>query len=143
MKVCLIQSNPVMGNIKTNFNWIKKQIISNDADIFIAPELALIGYPPDDLLYDKEFIKKQERAFNEFQPHLKNKLLIIGGVLVKKNKIFNSAFIISQNNIITIQSHEGSKGNKVQTILNALKASKGRTDNLHNSNKSLKRESKN
>ena len=27
--------------------------------------------------------------------------------------------IISQNNIITIQSHEGSKGNKVQTILNA------------------------
>ncbi|AKO64169.1 hypothetical protein VI34_01465 [Methylophilales bacterium MBRSG12] len=99
MKVCLIQSNPVMGDIKNNFNWIKKQIISNDADIFIAPELALIGYPPDDLLYDKEFIKKQERAFNEFQLHLKNKLLIIGGVLVKKNKIFNSAFIISQNNI--------------------------------------------
>ena len=27
--------------------------------------------------------------------------------------------IISQNNIIPIQSHEGSKGNKVQTILNA------------------------
>ena len=37
MKVCLIQSNPIMGDIKTNFNWIKKQIISNDADIFIAP----------------------------------------------------------------------------------------------------------
>jgi len=99
MKVCLIQSNPIMGDIKTNFNWIKKQIISNDADIFIAPELALIGYPPDDLLFDNEFIKKQEQAFNEFQPHLKNKLLIIGGVLLKKNKIFNSAFIISQNTI--------------------------------------------
>ena len=99
MKVCLIQSNPIMGDIKTNFNWIKKQVISKDADIFIAPELALIGYPPDDLLFDKEFIKKQEQALNEFQPHLKNKLLIIGGVLLKKNKIFNSAFIISQNNI--------------------------------------------
>ena len=83
MKVCLIQSNPVMGDIKHNFNRIKKQIISNDADIFIAPELALIGYPPDDLLFDKEFIKKQERAFNEFQPYLKNKLLIIVGVLLK------------------------------------------------------------
>lgn len=99
MKVCLIQSNPIMGDIKTNFNWIKKQIISNDADIFIAPELALIGYPPDDLLFDNEFIKKQEQAFNKFQPYLKNKLLIIGGVLLKKNKIFNSAFIISQNTI--------------------------------------------
>jgi len=30
---------------------------------------------------------------------LKNKLLIIGGVLLKKNKVFNSAFIISHNNI--------------------------------------------
>ena len=99
MKVCLIQSNPIMGDIKTNFNWIKKQIISNDADIFIAPELALIGYPPDDLLFDNEFIKKQEQVFKEFQPYLKNKLLIIGGVLLKKNKIFNSAFIISQNTI--------------------------------------------
>ena len=57
MKACLIQSNPVMGDIQTNFNWIKKQIISNDADIYVAPELALIGYPPDDLLFDKEFIK--------------------------------------------------------------------------------------
>ena len=82
MKACLIQSNPVMGDIQTNFNWIKKQIISNDADIYVAPELALIGYPPDDLLFDKEFIKKQELAFNDFQPFLKNKLLIIGGVLV-------------------------------------------------------------
>ncbi|MDC0626366.1 NAD+ synthase [Methylophilaceae bacterium] len=99
MKACLIQSNPVMGDIQTNFNWIKKQIISNDADIYVAPELALIGYPPDDLLFDKEFIKKQELAFRDFQPFLKNKLLIIGGVLLKKNKIFNSAFIISHNNI--------------------------------------------
>lgn len=99
MKACLIQSNPVMGDIQTNFNWIKKQIISNDADIYVAPELALIGYPPDDLLFDKEFIKKQELAFSDFQPFLKNKLLIIGGVLLKKNKVFNSAFIISHNNI--------------------------------------------
>lgn len=99
MKVCLIQSNPIMGDIKSNFNWIKKQIISNDADIFIAPELALIGYPPDDLLFDKEFIKKQELAFNEFRTYLKNKLLIIGGVHLKKNMMFNSAFIISQNTI--------------------------------------------
>ena len=48
--------------------------------------------------------------------------------------------IISQNNIITIR---GLERDMVQTILNACKASKGRTDNLHNSNKSLKRESKN
>ncbi|NCV38329.1 MAG: NAD+ synthase, partial [Betaproteobacteria bacterium] len=49
--------------------------------------------------FDKEFIKKQELAFSDFQPFLKNKLLIIGGVLLKKNKVFNSAFIISHNNI--------------------------------------------
>ena len=37
-----------------------------------------------------------------------------------KEKILEKpCHIISQNNIITIQSHEGSKGNKVQTILNA------------------------
>ena len=37
-----------------------------------------------------------------------------------KEKILeNHATSLLKNNIITIQSHEGSKGNKVQTILNA------------------------
>ena len=50
MKVCLLQSNPILGNLTQNFNWLKNQIKKQDADLFIAPEMALLGYPADDLI---------------------------------------------------------------------------------------------
>ena len=50
----------------------------------------------------------------------------------------NPCHIFSQNNIITIESHEGARGNKAQIILNVQKAIKGRIDKLHNNNKSIK-----
>ena len=59
MKVCLLQSNPILGNLTQNFNWLKTQIKKQDADLFIAPEMALLGYPADDLISDNFFIEKQ------------------------------------------------------------------------------------
>ena len=41
MKVCLVQSNPILGNLTQNFNWLKTQIKKQDADLFIAPESVL------------------------------------------------------------------------------------------------------
>ncbi len=101
MKVCLLQSNPILGNLTQNFNWLKTQIKKQDADLFIAPEMALLGYPADDLISDNFFIEKQQVLLEKFKSVLKkNQMLIIGGVALSKNERSNSAFLISKNNLI-------------------------------------------
>src|SRR6056300_854299 len=101
MKVCLLQSNPILENLTQNFDWLKIQILKQDADLFIAPEMALLGYPADDLISDNFFIEKQQVLLEKFKSVLKkNQMLIIGGVAVNKKERSNSAFLISKNKLI-------------------------------------------
>ena len=87
MKVCLVQSNPILGNLTQNFNWLKTQIKKQDADLFIAPEMALLGYPADDLISDNFFIEKQQVLLEKFKSVIKkNQMLIIGGVAINNNE---------------------------------------------------------
>ena len=61
--------------------------------LFIAPEMALLGYPADDLISDNLFIEKQQMLLEKFKSVLKkNQMLIIGGVALNKNERSNSAF---------------------------------------------------
>lgn len=49
MKICAAQTNPVIGDIRSNISDHKKfihQAISHGADIIIFPELSLTGYEP-------------------------------------------------------------------------------------------------
>jgi len=53
MKIALAQINPIIGDISSNANQIHQQILrarEHQAQLVIFPELALIGYPPRDLL---------------------------------------------------------------------------------------------
>lgn len=59
MKICLSQLNTSVGAIEQNFKLIIKEARNaqkNDAEIFITPELSLTGYPPEDLLLNKDFL---------------------------------------------------------------------------------------
>ena len=100
MRICILQSNPEMGNLKKNFNWISNKVIATDADLFVAPEMALIGYPPDDLIDQRKFIKDQIDLLNKLQKYIGNKIIIIGGVSFNNNSLRNSAFIISRDRIL-------------------------------------------
>jgi NAD+ synthase (glutamine-hydrolysing) len=100
MKICLIQSNPSMGDLNKNYNWIKKQLDKNVADLYIIPEMALIGYPPDDLLCDQTLINKQLDMIKSFKDLIKkNTSLIIGGISVNNKALSNSAFYITKEKI--------------------------------------------
>ena len=58
MKIGLCQINPIIGNIKYNKSKILsgyKKGIELGVDIVILPELALCGYPPQDLIEKDEF----------------------------------------------------------------------------------------
>lgn len=62
----MAQINPTVGALTSNRDKIIEIIKSQqlDHDIIIFPELALTGYPPEDLLFRKEFQQKSMKTYS-------------------------------------------------------------------------------
>ena len=61
MKISLAEINPKVGDLRHNSKLIIKHAeiaLKNGAEILITPELSLCGYPPEDLLLEKEFVDR-------------------------------------------------------------------------------------
>ncbi len=110
MKIALAQINPIIGD----FSYNKKKILDAiqkaarlNADLVIFPELAVTGYPPEDLLLLPTFIETAERTLSEIIPFTKGIAAILG--TVRKNpekgekKLLNSAAVISDGALIGFQ----------------------------------------
>src|SRR6056297_2020189 len=68
VNICMIQDQFLVGDIKGNTRKIislAQQMQSKGADLLLFPELALSGYPPEDLLLRRGFIRQLEAAIEE------------------------------------------------------------------------------
>ena len=104
IRLALAQINFAVGDIVGNATKIKKTInkaISAEADIIAFPELAITGYPPEDLLLKPSFIQDNIDTMHELVLTSKNLISIIGFV-DKSKDLFNAALIAYQNKLINI-----------------------------------------
>ena len=102
MKIALCQINPTVGAINKN----KMSILDNyyraldlEADIVVFPELAIIGYPPQDLLLRDRFIKNAQNALEEIA-RKSTTPIILGNTLIEDNKLYNCAFFCEKGEVI-------------------------------------------
>ena len=98
MKIGLCQINPIIGKIEYNKSKILsgyKKGIEQGADLVIFPELALSGYPPQDLIEKEEFRTAVINATIEIAEQTKEVGLIFGTITEEFDKIgtgvYNSA----------------------------------------------------
>ena len=59
MKIALCQINPIVGAFEYNKKLILEyynKAIDSKADLVVFPELAVTGYPPQDLLLENGFV---------------------------------------------------------------------------------------
>jgi len=102
MKIALCQINPTVGAIDQNkdliLNWYQKSIDAG-ADLVIFPELAIIGYPPQDLLHRQSFIEKAKDALNSI---VKNSTvpMIIGNTMKTQTDLYNCSFLCAKGRIV-------------------------------------------
>jgi NAD+ synthase (glutamine-hydrolysing) len=83
MKIGFAQINPTVGDLQGNFEKIVKaydQLADAGADIVIAPELAVPGYPPQDLLFKSRFVPENLEVLDRLQKRLSKPALLVGFV---------------------------------------------------------------
>jgi len=83
MKIGFAQINPTVGDLRGNFEKIAgayDQLARAGADIVIAPELAVTGYPPQDLVFKSRFVLENLAVLDELQKRLNKPALLVGFV---------------------------------------------------------------
>lgn len=95
MKISLCQLNFSLGDLKNNQEKIidnYNESIKDGADIVVFPEMSTVGYPPQDLLWDKNFVDKNIQI-TKYISKISSKPIIFGCIRRDKGKLYNSAAI--------------------------------------------------
>ena len=98
LRVALAQINLVVGDFNFNADKIKqylKQAKRMGADVVLFPELAVTGYPPEDLLLKESFLKQCDKNLKKISRFTKGLTAIIGFAEKKGKEIYNSAALLS------------------------------------------------
>src|SRR4030043_323151 len=96
LRIALSQINPTVGDFEGNVSKIVDYIEKArrvNADIVVFPELAITGYPPEDLLLKPEFIQDNLDALKKVQRNVGDITAVVGFV-DRKDDIYNAAAII-------------------------------------------------
>jgi len=96
MKICIAQLNIPVGDIWGNAEKIVSACAdakSQNAELVVFPELAITGYPPEDLLLRPEFCRQEMQALEKAAAAI-DIPAIIGATHTEDGKLFNAAYLL-------------------------------------------------
>src|SRR5918999_2704246 len=96
VQVALAQLNLTVGDIDGNTARIMESIEwarGSGAQIVALPELAICGYPPEDLVYKRGFVEANATALTDIATATGDLLTIVGFVDRDESHLFNAAAI--------------------------------------------------
>lgn len=102
LRVALAQINLTVGDIGGNADKIVHHIRKAgeaDADIVVFPELAITGYPPEDLLMKPQFIQDNIKELERIKDSVEDTVAVVGFVDMEED-IYNAAAVLYQKHII-------------------------------------------
>jgi len=106
MKIYLAQFNPIVGDLDGNAEKIiniSLDAFKSSADLVLTPELSLWGYPPKDLLFNRNLINKQDKILNKLSIDIANKFGNLSIVVGIAETIYDNFFPNLYNSIALIE----------------------------------------
>jgi len=97
VRVALGQFNTVVGDLAGNAEKMRQiyaQAVEADVDLLAFPELAICGYPPEDLLYKQHFLRDCSLTLEKLAADCTDKTIIVGFAEGKGKKSYNSAAVL-------------------------------------------------
>ncbi len=83
MKVGFAQINSTVGDLRGNFEKIARayqNLSAAGADLVLTPELAITGYPPQDLVFKSQFVPQNFEALQHLHARIGDAALLVGFV---------------------------------------------------------------
>ncbi|MDZ7339733.1 MAG: NAD+ synthase [candidate division KSB1 bacterium] len=105
IRIALAQINVTVGDLTGNEQKIKdylQRARDFQADLIAFPELAITGYPPEDLLLRPQFVQDNINCLQRIVPATENITAIVGFANREKDKLYNAAAILSDGKLINI-----------------------------------------
>jgi NAD+ synthase (glutamine-hydrolysing) len=96
LRLGLAQLNPTVGDLDGNFERIVGAVGRARAlgvEVLAFPELAITGYPPEDLLLHPAFVERAMQLTRDLVPHSAGMTLVVGTVS-RETELFDAAAVL-------------------------------------------------
>jgi len=104
LRLALCQMNATVGDIDGNIERIRAgQLAARDAraDLVLFPELAVTGYPPEDLLLREDFLARARAALEELAAGTHGPIAVVG-FPERAEDVYNAAAVLADGAIRAI-----------------------------------------
>jgi NAD+ synthase (glutamine-hydrolysing) len=104
LRVALAQINPTVGDIDGNARKIAERIGAardQDAALVVFPELALSGYPPEDLLLKPSFLARAAEALRELAAQTRGIVALVG-FPESAEDVYNAAAVLADGEVAAV-----------------------------------------
>ena len=108
LRIALAQLNPTVGDIAGNTALLRRaraEAASLDADIVIASELVVTGYPPEDLILKPAFQARAEAAVHELAAETGDggPALVVGTPWRDHDNLYNAAAVLADGEVAAVR----------------------------------------
>jgi len=104
IRVGIAQINSTVGDLSGNTKKIMQSIDqakSLGVDLLTFPELAITGYPPEDLLLKPQFIKQNRESLNKIIEHCSD-IAVVAGFVDSDGDIYNAAAVLYNKKLVGV-----------------------------------------
>ena len=101
MRLALAQINPVVGDLDGNRRLILEYLSearAGGADLVLFPELAVTGYPPEDLLLRPGFVRAAEATVEAIAREARGTTVLVGAPHFDRD-LYNACFVLSGGDV--------------------------------------------
>lgn len=102
LRLGLAQINPVMGDFRVNREKIStklREAAGAGAGLVVFPELAVCGYPPEDLLLKTGFVNACQQTIRDLGPATKDLVAVVGFAHREQGRVHNSAAVLARGRL--------------------------------------------
>ena len=103
-RIALSQINSIVGDLSENSRKIVDYVDRAkdfDCDMVVFPELAITGYPPEDLVFRNSFIKTNIEKMNDIVKSSSD-IIVVVGFIDSKDEIYNAVSVSYGSEIVDI-----------------------------------------
>src|ERR1017187_8470374 len=104
LRLALCQLNPTVGDIAANEAAIADSLAAaraQDAGLVLVGELAITGYPPEDLLYKEHFLRDAREAIDRLATQTRG-LVAIVGFPERSADVYNAAAVLADGRLVGV-----------------------------------------